>query len=90
MAVPAEARIRIDASGIPEDGGSAPERAPLEEQSPAVADMPRCPNCGWQTIRRSQKRTPLDFALSAFSLAPFRCRSCNSRFYRFYKQPKEQ
>jgi len=86
MAVPAEARIGIDASHIPEDDerGAAPETASAPESG-----MPRCPKCGWQNVRHSQRRSPLDFALSVFSLSPFRCRSCNNRFYRFYKHLRE-
>ena len=52
----------------------------------ADTDMPRCPNCGWQDVRRSISKGPLDFALTAFSLMPFRCRTCGHRFYRFFRR----
>ncbi len=48
--------------------------------------MPRCPRCGWQDVRLSMSRRPLDIALAAFALSPFRCRSCHHRFYRFFKR----
>jgi predicted Zn-ribbon and HTH transcriptional regulator len=48
--------------------------------------MPQCPKCGWHDVRPSMMRTALDRALSTFSLAPFRCRTCRHRFYRFFKR----
>jgi hypothetical protein len=52
----------------------------------AETDMPRCPKCGWQDVRRSISKRPLDFAFTAFSLSPFRCRTCGHRFYRFFRR----
>ncbi len=88
MAVPAEARL-TNARDVSEDRESTPAEALPEAQPAPDPEMLRCPNCGWQTVRRSQRRGLLDFALSAFSFSPFRCRSCNHRFYRFDRQPKE-
>jgi hypothetical protein len=51
--------------------------------------MPRCPRCGWQDVRPSNTRGAFDAALSAIALAPFRCRSCGNRFYRFHKHQAE-
>jgi DNA-directed RNA polymerase subunit RPC12/RpoP len=49
------------------------------------SDTPRCPKCGWHDVRRSLSRGALDFAFAAFSLAPFRCRTCGHRFFRFFR-----
>ncbi|PWU12643.1 MAG: hypothetical protein C5B51_00245 [Terriglobia bacterium] len=72
--------------GFPE---SASESAAGTARS-ISAEMPRCPNCGWQDVRFSMMRSALDVALSKFSLAPFRCRSCNNRFYRFFKRARNR
>lgn len=42
-----------------------------------------CPNCGWAEARRSPRRGALDILLRVLFLAPYRCRSCRVRFYRF-------
>lgn len=55
----------------------------------AEAVVPRCPNCGWQDVRASRSRSALGVALALFSIAPFRCRSCSHRFYRFHKKARE-
>jgi DNA-directed RNA polymerase subunit RPC12/RpoP len=52
----------------------------------AETDMPRCPQCGWHDVRRSVSKRPLDFAFTAFSMAPFRCRTCGHRFFRFFRR----
>lgn len=52
----------------------------------AEIDVPRCPQCGWHDVRHSISKRPLDFAFTAFSLAPFRCRTCGHRFFRFFKR----
>ena len=48
--------------------------------------MPRCPKCGWPDVRLSRPRTAMDVALSMFSVAPFRCRTCGARFYRYHRR----
>ena len=48
--------------------------------------MPRCPRCGWQDVRLSHSRRPVDIALSLFAIAAFRCRSCGQRFHRFHRR----
>jgi len=57
-----------------------------ESQESAPQAMPRCPQCGWQDVRLSRPRTALDAALSMFSVAPFRCRTCGARFYRYHRR----
>jgi transposase-like protein len=60
---------------------------PPEDQVSVSSPMPRCPKCGWQDVRLSTTKGALDVALSLLSMAAFRCRSCNHRFYRFFKRP---
>lgn len=57
-----------------------------EPRGSTTAAVPRCPNCGWQDVRVSRSRSALGIALGFFSIAPFRCRSCSHRFYRFSKK----
>ena len=42
-----------------------------------------CSNCGSYDIRPSTSRNALDILLACVFLAPFRCRDCRERFYRF-------
>lgn len=44
---------------------------------------PSCPNCGWSNTRPSFRAGILDLILAALLLKPFRCKSCNRRFFRF-------
>jgi len=44
--------------------------------------IPRCPNCGWRNVRLSHSTGPIDTIMKMFSVAPFRCRSCGTRFRR--------
>lgn len=67
-----------------------------QTQGPRIADspaeparLPRCPNCGWQDVRPSHSGGVLAQALALFSVAPFRCRSCSHRFYRFHRKTGE-
>ena len=41
-----------------------------------------CPRCSSKNIRRSQ-RSWLDWLLALIFIAPYRCRDCRTRFYRF-------
>jgi predicted RNA-binding Zn-ribbon protein involved in translation (DUF1610 family) len=43
---------------------------------------PRCPNCGWLDVRRSQPHSFFDYLLRLIGLVPYRCRSCGERFHR--------
>jgi hypothetical protein len=45
---------------------------------------PECSRCGTNRYVRRSRRTILDIALSEFFLYPFRCDSCDHRFYRFF------
>src|SRR5260370_15646035 len=45
-----------------------------------------CPRCGLKNIRHSPRRGLIDGVLAVFFLAPFRCRNCRHRFFRFSKR----
>ncbi len=41
-----------------------------------------CPEChGLQCAHRSHRRGPADYTLTVFGLRPWRCHSCEARFY---------
>jgi hypothetical protein len=40
----------------------------------------QCPKCASRDVRVSRPRM-LDYVYRAFSLSPYRCRSCQKRFY---------
>jgi len=42
-----------------------------------------CPSCTSTNIRRSNRQGFLDQALRLFFVAPYRCRACRRKFYRF-------
>jgi len=42
-----------------------------------------CPRCGKTNIRPSLQSGIIDVLMRAMLLAPFRCRCCRARFYRF-------
>ena len=42
-----------------------------------------CPRCGRSDVRESRRRGVLDRLLACVGLAPYRCRACRHRFYRF-------
>jgi len=42
-----------------------------------------CSRCGWSNVRPSPRRGAVEFVLAWFWLAPFRCRNCRHRFFRF-------
>lgn len=50
---------------------------------------PRCPVCGWTDVRRSMPKGILDALVRIVGLIPYRCRSCNQRFYRPRNDPPE-
>ena len=45
--------------------------------------MHTCPECGRKNSRPSMRSGLVDFFLRLLLLAPFRCRCCRNRFYRF-------
>jgi len=42
-----------------------------------------CPRCGRKDVRQSNRRGVGDRIIACFGLAPFRCRACRYRFFRF-------
>jgi CheY-like chemotaxis protein len=42
-----------------------------------------CARCGWSNVRPSPRQGLIDGLLAIFFLAPFRCRNCRHRFFRF-------
>jgi hypothetical protein len=42
-----------------------------------------CPNCTSLDVRRANRRGIFEAFLRLFSIAPFRCRACRHKFYRF-------
>lgn len=40
-----------------------------------------CPNCHSETCRRSHRRGVYDLLLTGLAMRPWRCRSCQERFY---------
>jgi hypothetical protein len=40
-----------------------------------------CPVCQSELIRRSRRRSPLDYLFSVASVVPWRCMSCEARFH---------
>ena len=42
-----------------------------------------CPRCGWADTRKSMRIGVIDAFVSLFLLIPFRCRKCQTRFFRF-------
>jgi transposase-like protein len=43
--------------------------------------MPKCPVCGGRNVRRSEPVGLEDKIRGMFHQSPFRCRSCQHRFY---------
>jgi hypothetical protein len=48
-----------------------------------VGSPSRCPHCGSTEIRRSYTRDWTRALLALVSLRPFRCRTCDTRLWRF-------
>lgn len=42
-----------------------------------------CSRCGWSNVRPSPRRGFTEHLLAGLFLAPFRCRNCRHRFFRF-------
>ncbi len=53
------------------------------------SDRPVCPKCGWRDVRLSATRGLIDTLLSTLSLAAWRCRTCNARFYRLRRRAEK-
>lgn len=56
-------------------------RSAVEE----TRSMPRCPKCGWNDVRVSYTRTPVDAVLGLISVRRFKCRSCGNYFRRWHQ-----
>lgn len=78
--------FRLEASQYPQ-----PQ---LEASSPFVKDEERdmddgsakygfCPNCTSTNVRRAYRKGLWEEILRVFFIAPFRCRACRHKFYRF-------
>ncbi len=71
-----------DATRPPSGETAAAESAAVEDNSKRKG--PRvCPVCGVTDIRPSRVRGVVDTVMSWFRYAPFRCRSCWSRFHSY-------
>jgi len=51
----------------------------------ATSRGPSCRICGSRDVRRSLRRNFLDVVLACLFFAPYRCRLCRHRFYRFWR-----
>jgi hypothetical protein len=60
-----------------------------DAQDHAAPGIPSCPKCGWHNVRLSHSRSPVDAALGMLSISAFRCRSCGTRFRRFFRRREE-
>ena len=58
-----------------------PERLTNETQQALAAGMPPCPNCSGRNVRSSQAIRFKDKLRALFHYAPYRCRTCQHRFY---------
>lgn len=60
------------------------ERETLEDEPAEIGDnVLFCPKCTSRRIRRANRSGVLDEFLRLFFIAPFRCRACRHKFYRF-------
>jgi len=78
--------FRLEASQYPQ--------AQIEASNPFVKDEERdvddvgakygfCPNCTSTNVRRAYRKGLWEEILRVFFIAPFRCRACRHKFYRF-------
>lgn len=83
--------FRLELSRYAESGCAAPPRAELVKAEPQalreiaepVGKYVFCPNCTSTKIRRANRAGIWEEFLRLFFIAPFRCRSCRHKFYRF-------
>jgi hypothetical protein len=62
-----------------------PARLNSETAQAIATGMPACPVCGGRNVRPSQAMRIEDQIRAWFRFTPFRCRTCQNRFY---KRPK--
>jgi hypothetical protein len=58
-------------------------RADSQELAEAVGRNGFCPNCTSTNVRRANRAGLFEEFLRLFFVAPFRCRACRHKFYRF-------
>ena len=76
------ARSGVHPQFLPEPPMEVMVADPLE-LSEAVARFGFCPNCTSTDLRRANRVGMFESFLRLFFIAPFRCRSCRHKFYRF-------
>ena len=58
-------------------------KADSQELAEAVGRNGFCPNCTSTNVRRANRSGLFEEFLRLFFVAPFRCRACRHKFYRF-------
>lgn len=79
--------VALTTSGVhpqfqPEPPMDIIEADPLDIEE-VVGRFGFCPNCTSVDVRRANRKGVFETFLRLFSIAPFRCRACRHRFYRF-------
>jgi hypothetical protein len=73
-------RLQASQFALPAHGIVKAEPQELDEVKPKQGF---CPNCTSTDIRRANRHGIWEEFLRFFFIAPFRCRSCRHKFYRF-------
>ncbi len=58
-------------------------KADTQEMSEQTGKLGFCPNCTSTNVRRANRQGLFEEFLRLFFVAPFRCRACRHKFYRF-------
>jgi hypothetical protein len=58
-------------------------KADTQEMSEQAGKLGFCPNCTSTNVRRANRQGLFEEFLRLFFVAPFRCRACRHKFYRF-------
>jgi hypothetical protein len=66
-----------------------PVRINAETAEAIAAGMPACPNCGGRNVRTSKPIRVEDTVRAWFKYIPYRCRTCQHRFYKRIKAQQE-
>ncbi len=92
-AMPVGGRLNFMAIAPAAAGGVHPQflpEPPMEMVKADAADLSEivgkngfCPNCTSVDVRRANRKGMFEEFLRLFSIAPFRCRACRHKFYRF-------
>ncbi len=92
-AMPVGGRLNFLAIAPAAAGGVHPQflpEAPVEMVKADPVDISEivgkngfCPNCTSTDVRRAMRRGMFEEFLRLFAIAPFRCRACRHKFYRF-------